>query len=162
METARLAATIAATITIGWMSGLFYGFAVSVMPGLRVAADRTAVETMQRINAAILNGWFLLGYVGGLVFAAAAVVLHAVGSGGRDALWPLAGALVAYLAAMGVTAGINIPLNNALDRAGPVDRIGDPAAVRRAFEAPWVRANVWRAVLCTVALGLLAWALVLH
>ncbi|AQT70615.1 hypothetical protein B1K54_01725 [Streptomyces sp. fd1-xmd] len=162
MDAARLATMIAATITVGWMSGLFYGFSVSVMPGLRVAGDRTAIETMQRINVAILNGWFLLGYVGALVFSAAAVVLHAVGGGGRDALGPLIGALVAYLAAMVVTARINIPLNNALEQAGPVDRIGDPAAVRRAFEAPWVRANMWRAVLCTVALGLLAWALVLH
>ncbi|APU38633.1 MULTISPECIES: anthrone oxygenase family protein [unclassified Streptomyces] len=162
METARLATVVAATVTVGWMSGLFYGFAVSVMPGLRLAADRTAIETMQRINTAILNGWFLLGYVGALVFSAAAVALHAVGGGGRDALGPLIGALAAYLAAMGVTARINIPLNNALEQAGPVERIADPAAVRRAFEARWTRANTGRAVLCTISLGFLAWALVLH
>ncbi|WKV75922.1 DUF1772 domain-containing protein [Streptomyces sp. PCS3-D2] len=162
METARLATMIAATITVGWMSGLFYGFSVAVMPGLRVAGNRTFIETMQRVNVAILNGWFLLGYVGALVFVAAALVLHAVGGGGRDALVPLAGALGAYLAAMAVTARVNIPLNNALEQAGPVDGIGDPAAVRRAFESPWVRANAWRSVLCTIALGCLAWALVLH
>ncbi|WP_448701534.1 anthrone oxygenase family protein, partial [Streptomyces avidinii] len=57
---------------------------------------------------------------------------------------------------------VNIPLNNALEKAGPVARIGDPAAVRRAFEGPWTRANVWRTLLCTAAVGFLAWALYLH
>lgn len=162
METARFASLIAATITMGLMSGLFYGFAVSVMPGLARSGDRTVIETMQRINVAILNGWFLLGYIGALVFTAAAVALHATGPGGRGALAPLIGALTAYVLTMVVTARVNIPLNNALEQAGPVERMTDADAegVRRAFEGPWVRANAWRAVLCTAALGLLAWALV--
>lgn len=162
METARFASLIAATITMGLMSGLFYGFSVAVMPGLGRSDDRTVIEAMQRINVAILNGWFMLGYLGSLLFTGLAVALHATGSGDRAALGPLIGALVACVLAMGITARVNIPLNNALDKAGPVDRIADPAAVRRAFEGPWVRANVWRAVLCTAAVGLLAWALVLH
>ncbi len=162
METARFASLIAATITMGLMSGLFYAFSVSVMPGLARSDDRTVIETMQRINVAILNGWFILGYLGALVFTAAAVVLHATGSGGRQALAPLIGALVAYIGAMVVTARINIPLNNALEQAGPVDHITDTAAVRRAFETPWTRANTWRTLLCTTALALLAWTLLLH
>jgi uncharacterized membrane protein len=162
VETARFASLIAATITMGSVSGLFYGFSVSVMPGLRRSGDRTLIETMQRVNVAILNGWFMLGYLGALLFTSVAVVLHATGPGERGALAPLIGALLAYLAAMGVTARVNIPLNNALQAAGPVETITDPAAVRRAFEAPWARANLWRAVLCTAALALLAWALVLH
>ncbi|MEU8464657.1 hypothetical protein [Streptomyces sp. NPDC029003] len=44
--------------------------------------------------------------------------------------------------------------------AGPADRIADPAAVRRAFERPWVRANLWRTLLTTASTVLLAWALV--
>ncbi|MCF3179376.1 DUF1772 domain-containing protein [Streptomyces polychromogenes] len=160
METVRFAALVAATLTVGLVSGLFYGFSVAVMPGLRASADRTVVETMQRINVAILNGWFLLGYVGALVFTGLALALRLVvgGSGGTA---PLAGAFVAYVLVVLVTARVNIPLNNALAQAGPVERIADPAAVRRAFEGPWVRANTGRTVLCTVAFGLLVWALVL-
>ncbi|GAA0298074.1 DUF1772 domain-containing protein [Streptomyces polychromogenes] len=161
METARFAALVAATITMGLVSGLFYGFSVAVMPGLRASADRTVVETMQRINVAILNGWFLLGYVGALVFTALALVLHLAGGGG-GAVWPLAGALVAYVLAMAVTGRVNIPLNNALAQAGPVERIADPSAVRHAFEGPWVRANTWRTLLCAVSFGLLVWALALN
>ncbi|MEU8775862.1 anthrone oxygenase family protein [Streptomyces sp. NPDC048606] len=156
METARLASLIAATITMGLVSGLFYGFSVAVMPALRGAGDRTVVEVMQRVNVSILNGWFLLGYLGALVFTGLAVGLH-LADGARAALWPLVGAFVAYVLAMTVTGLVNIPLNNALAQAGPPDRLADPAAVRRSFEGPWVRANVWRTLLCTLATGLLAW-----
>ncbi|MEV8536831.1 anthrone oxygenase family protein [Streptomyces sp. NPDC051211] len=163
MDTARLVSLIAAVITTGWMSGLFYGFSVSVMPGLKRSGDRTVIETMQRINVAILNGWFLLGYLGALLFTGLALGLH-VPSEGRDLLPPLIGAFVTYALAMAVTARVNIPLNNALEQAGPPDRLDDAsaAAVRQAFEGRWVRANAWRAVLCTAALGFLAWALILR
>lgn len=161
METARLASLIAATVSMGLVSGLFYGFAVSVMPGLKRTDDRTVIEVMQRINVAILNGWFVLGYIGAFLFTALALALH-IPSDGREALPPLIAALVCYVVSMGVTNKVNIPLNNALEKAGPVARIGDPAAVRRAFEGPWARANVWRTLLCTAAVGFLAWALVLH
>ncbi|MFD3543543.1 DUF1772 domain-containing protein [Streptomyces sp. NPDC058662] len=161
VETARLLSMVAATITTGLVSGLFYAFAVSVMPGLARTGDGTVIEVMRRINVAILNGWFVLGYVGAPLFTALAVGLH-VGEGWRGPLGPLVGALVCYVAAMVVTGRVNIALNNALERAGAGGPVADPAAVRRAFEGPWVRANVWRTVLCTVALGLLAWALALH
>lgn len=161
METARLASLIAATVSMGLVSGLFYGFAVSVMPGLKRTDDRTVIEVMQRINVAILNGWFVLGYIGAFLFTALALALH-IPSDGREVLPPLIAALVCYVVSMGVTNKVNIPLNNVLEKAGPVARIGDPAAVRRAFEGPWARANVWRTLLCTASVGFLAWALVLH
>ncbi|MFF1560470.1 DUF1772 domain-containing protein [Streptomyces sp. NPDC058279] len=160
MEMARLASLVAATITMGLVSGLFYGFAVSVMPALRRADDRTVIEVMQRVNVAILNGWFVLGYIGALLFTGLALVLHAVSARGA-VLAPLAGAFVCYLASMVVTGRVNIPLNNALEKAGPPAALADPAAVRRAFEGPWTRANVGRTLLCTAATGLLAWALIL-
>ncbi|MFF0745815.1 DUF1772 domain-containing protein [Streptomyces sp. NPDC004111] len=162
METARLASLIAAISTMGLVSGLFYGFSVSVMPALRrTQDDRSVIDVMQRINVAILNGWFVLGYIGAFLFTAVALALH-VPSDGRGVLPPLIAALVCYLASMGVTNKVNIPLNNALEKAGPVARIPDPTAVRRAFEGPWARANVWRTLLCTAAVGFLAWALVLN
>lgn len=161
METARLASLIAATVSMGLVSGLFYGFAVSVMPGLKRTDDRTVIEVMQRINVAILNGWFVLGYIGAFLFTALALALH-IPSDGREVLPPLIAALVCYVVSMGVTNKVNIPLNNVLEKAGPVARISDPAAVRRAFEGPWARANVWRTLLCTASVGFLAWALVLH
>ncbi|MFE9538439.1 DUF1772 domain-containing protein [Streptomyces sp. NPDC006691] len=161
METARLASLIAATVTMGLVSGLFYGFAIAVMPGLKGADDRTVIEVMQRVNVAILNGWFILGYLGAFVCTALALALH-VPSDGRAVLPALISALVCCIVSMGITNKVNIPLNNALENAGPAAAGREPAAVRRAFEGPWVRANVWRTVLCTASTGFLAWALFLH
>ncbi|MGY0490642.1 anthrone oxygenase family protein [Streptomyces sp. WG-D5] len=161
MEIAQGVALVVATVATGLVSGLFYGFAISVMPALHGGDDRTFIDVMQRINRAILNGWFLLGYVGALLFGALAVGLQ-FGGGDKDALWPAVAALVVYFASMGLTNRMNIPLNNALDAAGPVGSIARPEAVRAAFEGPWVRWNVVRALMCTAATGLWCWALVLQ
>ncbi|MGV9267963.1 anthrone oxygenase family protein [Kitasatospora sp. NPDC003701] len=161
MELARVIALVAATITTGLSAGLFYAYACSVMPGLRGTEDRTFIDVMQRINVAILNGWFLFGFVGALLCTGVAVALH-LPSDGQHVLPAVVAALVCYTAALVVTRKINIPLNDALAAAGEPGRIPDPAAVRGRFEARWVRWNVARALLCTAALGCLCWALVLH
>ncbi|MEE1938018.1 anthrone oxygenase family protein [Streptomyces sp. TRM 70361] len=160
VETVRTASLVAATVTMGLVGGLFYAYACSVMRALRGVEDRTFVEVMQRVNVAILNGWFLFGYLGALLFTGLAAALHLPG-GERDVLPPVLAALVLYLAAMGVTARVSIPLNNALEAAGDPARIADPGGVRGNFEAAWNRWNTVRAVLCCLALGCLCWALLL-
>ncbi len=152
-----------AVLTVGMMAGVYAAFAVAVMPGLAGAADRTFVEAMQRINVAILNGWFLICFLGGLGFSALALVLSLgafpAGAAERSAVpWIVAG-LVLYAATLAITFIVNVPLNNAIVAAGPPDTIRDIGAVRTAFEARWVAFNVGRAVAGTVAFGCLAWAL---
>ncbi|MFD9304259.1 DUF1772 domain-containing protein [Streptomyces sp. NPDC060048] len=158
MDTARFAALVAATLTTGLMAGLFFAFDVSVMPALKRSDDRTLIAVMQRVNTSIINGWFMLAFLGALLFTALALALH-LPAGAHAAVPPLSGALFAYVLALAVTGRVNIPLNNALEAAGPAERIADPAAVRRAFESKWVPANRWRTALCTAALGCQAWAL---
>jgi uncharacterized membrane protein len=157
----RAAALLAATVTMGLAAGLFYAFSIAVMPGLARVGDRAFVEAMQRINVAILNGWFALGFVGAPLFTALAAALS-LGAGGRRALPWIAAALVLYGAALVITFRVNVPLNDALVAAGEPDRIADPAAVRGGFEASWVRWNAARTVASTAALACLAWALVLE
>ncbi|MGH8829404.1 MAG: DUF1772 domain-containing protein [Jiangellaceae bacterium] len=152
---------IAATITMGLSAGLFYTFSISVMLGLRRTDDRTFVDVMQRINVAILNGWFAIGFGGALVFTVATAILNAIGDA-RPALPWIVAALVLYGSTLAITLTVNVPLNNELDAAGEPDRIVDIAATRDRFEARWVRWNVARAVTSAAALGLLTWALVLH
>ena len=157
----RTAVLIAATLTTGLMAGLFYAYSVSVMPGLGRTDDRTVVGTMQQINVAIQNGWFLVAFLGALVLTAVAAGLQ-LGTDGRSVLpWTVA-ALVLYVVTLAITFRANIPLNNELDAAGAPDRIADLAAVRERFEQAWVRWNIARTVTCTVAFGCLTWALVLH
>jgi len=72
LEWVRGATLVAATITAGLMAGLLYAYACSVMIGLSRTDDRTFVDVMQRINLAIVNGWFFVTFFGALVFTAAA------------------------------------------------------------------------------------------
>ena len=160
LEWVRGAALVSATITTGLMAGLLYAYACSVMIGLSRTDDRTFVDVMQRINVAIVNGWFLISFLGALVFTTLAAVLHMRGDGRPVLPWIVA-ALVLYLAALVITIGVNIPLNNAVAAAGDPDRIADLAAVRERFEATWVRWNIVRAAASTAAFGCLTWALVL-
>ncbi|AJT64896.1 anthrone oxygenase family protein [Streptomyces chattanoogensis] len=160
-DTIRTAALIAATVTTGLSAGLFYAFACAVMPGLRQSDDRTFVTAMRRINVAILNGWFALGFFGALVFTAVAAGMHLRADGHAVLPWVVA-ALALYLVLIGTTFAVNVPLNDRLEAAGETDAHPGPAAVRERFEARWVRWNVVRAVSGTAALGCLVWALVLH
>ncbi|WP_412543719.1 anthrone oxygenase family protein [Longispora sp. K20-0274] len=160
MNLLRGAALVAATLTTGLIAGLFYSFTVAVMPGLRQAEDRSFVDTMQRINVAIINGWFMLCFVGALLLIALAAALH-LRAAGRPALPWIAAALVLYLVMFVITAAVNVPLNNALDAAGKPGAITDLAAVRARFEATWVGWNVVRTLTSTAAFGCLTWALVL-
>jgi uncharacterized membrane protein len=161
LDVIRTGSVIAAALTTGLAAGLFSAYSYSVMPGLGRADDRTFVLGMQRINVAILNGWFALCFVGALVFTALAVALH-VTSGGHSALPWMVAALVLYVVVLAITFAVNVPLNNELDAAGDPDRVADLAAVRERFEATWVRWNIVRTVASTASFGCLLWALVLH
>ncbi len=147
-----------ATITTGLVAGLFYAYSCSVMLALRRVDDRTFIEVMQRINTAIQNGWFALGFVGGPLLTAITLVMHF--DDGPIMPLVLAG-LVFHVSTLVITFAVNIPLNNRLDAAGDAAQVADPASVRRGFETPWVRWNLVRTLTSTAAFGCLCWALAL-
>ncbi|MFJ2028067.1 DUF1772 domain-containing protein [Streptosporangium sp. NPDC087985] len=160
-ELFRSATLVASTLTTGLMAGLFYAYACSVMLGLARTDDRTFVGAMQWINVRILNGWFLLPFLGALLLIALAGALHLRGDGRSVLPWIVA-ALVLYGMTLAITFAVSVPLNDRLAAAGSPDGVADLAAVRAAFEAAWNRWNIARAVTSTAASGCLVWALVLH
>ncbi|EFQ83728.1 hypothetical protein HMPREF0063_11391 [Aeromicrobium marinum DSM 15272] len=140
-------ALVAGTAGAALNAGVFLGFQVAVMPALRGAADRTFVEAMRRVNVAIVNPVFLL------VFAdpVPALGVASVATGGDR--WVVA-ALVLHLVTVGITAGVNVPLNDRLAAAGAVHDAAELSRVRSAFEPRWVAAHHVRtatAVLAAVA-----------
>ena len=145
----------ATLVAMSLVAGLSYTFAAAVMPNLAGADDRTFIETFQRYNK---NPVFPLTFTAALVLAALAVVLQRRHGPAAATRWTVV-ALVLYGIALAVTAGINIPLNDQIDRAGDPARIADLAHVRDQFEDPWVAANIVRTVLCIGAVGALARAL---
>jgi uncharacterized membrane protein len=161
MKTLQTVTLLAGILASGLMAGLFTGFAYSVMPGLGRSSDRTMIEAMQNINKAIVNGWFLLLFVGPIPLLILAAVLAWRGQGRPALPWILA-ALALYLIAFLVTSGVNVPLNDQLAKAGNPRHIHDLAATRSGFESKWVTWNIARGLLHTVAFGCLAWALVIY
>lgn len=154
----RTLVLLLATIASGLMAGVFFTYTNSVLPGLHAAEDRSFVDAMQRINAAILNGWFLLLFLGTMVLSVVALVLQ-LGAEQRAALPFIAAGAGLYAATLIITFVVNVPLNNALDAAGPPGSIADFGAVRAAFESKWVSWNLLRTITSTAAFVTLAIAL---
>jgi uncharacterized membrane protein len=131
------------------------------MPGLGRSSDRTLIEAMQNISKAIVNGWFMLPFLGTIPLLALAVFLAWRGHG-RSALPWLIAALALYLIALFITSGLNVPLNAQLEKAGDPSHIGNLAAVRHHFEGRWVAGNIGRTLFHLAAFACLLCALVLY
>src|SRR6516164_8862477 len=130
MTSVRTVLLLSATLTMGFAAGAFALYAHAIMPGLRNTDDHTFVAAFQSMDRAIINPWFMAGgFIGALLFTAAAAALHL----GRAALpWILA-ALALYMIAFVITLAVHVPLNDALKAAGNPDRIVDLAAARERF-----------------------------
>jgi len=127
----------AAVVLGGVLAGVYAGFAVGVMPGLARASDGTLVETMQRINQAIVNPAFMVVFFGAPLLAVVGAVL-------RTSTLTVVGAVLG-VATLVITIAINVPLNDALD-AAPTATPMQLAEARAAFEGAWTQANLVRTV----------------
>lgn len=155
----RVTALIAATMTTGLMAGVFGLYQHTIMRGLARTDDRTFVGAFQAVDRAILNPWFMVSFLGALLFTILSAVLN---RDGRLLPWVLV-ALALYAVVFAITVGINLPLNDALKAAGDPDRITDLAEVRRRFdEGRWLAWNLVRTIGTTAAFGFLCWALVVR
>lgn len=160
MSGLRAVTLIAATMTTGLVAGVFGLYSHTIMRGLAKTDDRTFIGAFQAIDRAIINPWFMTGFVGALLFTIAAALLH-LKSAARGPLPWIVLALGLYLVAFVVTIAINVPLNDALKAAGDPDRITDLAQVRAQFhEVRWAAWNLVRTITTTIAFGSLCWALV--
>jgi uncharacterized membrane protein len=150
-----------ATVAMGLIAGLYFGWAVAVMPGLGELDDRAFVDAAQELDDAIRNPLFFGTVIAALVLPAVALAMQR-SIGLRQATPWIVAALVLDGIGLLITMAIHEPLNNDLTDAGDPSQIADVAGVRDDFEDPWVAWHIVRTVLTTAALGALAYALVLH
>lgn len=139
-----------ATLLLGLMAGFFYAYTCTVMVGLAYANDVTFISAMQEINAHVRNTPFAVGFFGSLVFSVVALLAHLPRPKRRVAL-ALGGAALCYAAAFAITLTQSVPLNDQLGAVGDPTKLADPAAVRAAYEAPWVLWNNIRTGFSTLA-----------
>ncbi len=150
---ARGSVLLVAAVVAGLQAGTYFTWSTGVMPGLARVDDRTFVAAVQQMNIAIVNPVFIATFLGAPILAGAAAVL----AGPQARPWAIAATVLA-VGTLAISFAGNIPLNNALDAAGPVDRIRDLAAVRADFETLWVRLNIGRCLTSAGALACLAMA----
>ncbi|MEV6969116.1 DUF1772 domain-containing protein [Hamadaea sp. NPDC051192] len=136
-----------ATILSGLYAGFCVAYALTVMPGLAETDDKTFVDAMRSVNEATPSVPFALIFAGPVVLSSAALVMHRAQR--RTAIL-LAAALACSVATVAVTLLGNVPLNGRMTEAG------DPAALRAAFEGPWVTFHLLRTALAIGAFGLVA------
>ena len=153
MPTATSPVLLVASVLAGLQAGTYFTWATGVMPGLAKVDDRTFVSAVQQMNVAIVNPLFLTTFLGAPLVSGAAIAV--AGPSARP--WAVAATVLAA-GTVAITMAGNVPLNDALAAAGPVDRISDLASVRADFETRWVRLNAARCLTSAGALGSLAWA----
>lgn len=122
----------------GLSAGLFYGWAVSIIPGTKKVPDLTYLQTMQSINREILNPAFFLSFFGSLILLmVSSVQQYQQGL----TFWLVFSATLTYLiGTFGVTAFGNVPLNNELDVLELSDLSGNRLSeFRNYYETYWNR-----------------------
>lgn len=141
--------TLTAAIGGALVAGVFLAFSASVMRALDQLPAAQAITTMQRINRAILNPWFLVPFLG--------LAVPSLWLGGRAlqawtdprAPYWLAGAL-AYLGGTLLTTMVrNVPLNEALARVEP--RGLEAERSWRRYSTTWTAWNHLRAAAALIA-----------
>ncbi len=136
----RNASLYVSILLSGLTGGLMFGWAVSVLPGLRSVADSTYVSTMQNVNREIINPGFVIPFIiTPFILAIASLVHFRTGQPRRG--WILAAAGATYvIGVLGITGLGNVPLNDALDDfelgTATVEAI---SARRHSYEDPWNR-----------------------
>lgn len=140
---------VASVVLLGLSAGVFYGFSSFIMSGLARASDDAAGAGMSGINETALLPAFMSVFFGALLVPAGTGIWGLVE--GRDGgAWVLAGAAVYLVGTFGVTAALNVPLNNRLLGAH------DKGAGWRAYWRPWTAWNHVRTAAGVVATVLAA------
>ncbi|MEV4170488.1 anthrone oxygenase family protein [Nonomuraea sp. NPDC049709] len=131
----------------GALTGLFYTFSMSVMPGLNAIDPDQAEAAMRSINRKILNPWLYLAFLGSPIAALVTGFL----ADAPAAIWFFAAAGVSFVGSFLVTMVINVPMNNALD-AGTMSW--------KDYSPRWTAFNTLRAVASAAGLVLVGVALI--
>ncbi|MEV4636854.1 anthrone oxygenase family protein [Actinoplanes sp. NPDC049548] len=138
--------TAATTVGSGLLAGVFFAFSAFVMSGLRRLPDASGAAAMRSINVTAQRPPLMIALFGASALCVVMIVRAIVTWSEPGAAWLLIGAILTIAGALGVTAAINVPLNNRLD-AGTV--------TWSQFLAGWDPANHARTLLCLAGCAVL-------
>lgn len=145
----------AGTLTTALIGGLFFSFSTAINPALHRLSDAGYLQAFQNINKDILNPLFLFCFMAPVILLPAATWMQ-FKQGGPAWIWTLAGAILYVIFVFGVTAGGNVPLNDALAKMDLTHASAKTlAAYRAAFEPRWNMFHSIRTVANVLAMAVL-------
>lgn len=140
----------------GLSAGLFLGWLISVIPGMKSLSSKNYLEAMQSINKAILNPIFFIIFFGPALLLCVSSLMQFKESINLS-FWMLCGATIIYLVGtIGITIFGNVPLNEMLE-AQPIQKLGleELDKLRKSFEVPWNHFHAIRTVCSIISFILL-------
>jgi uncharacterized membrane protein len=161
MTGALFTLTFVAALGCALNAGLFFIFSVCIMQALGRLETDEGISAMQSINRTIINPAFMAAFLGTALLCAVIITIAVLQWSDPEAApglgWAMAGGIVYLLAGIGVTLAVNVPMNNALDRAEPDSAEG--ATLWARYLDVWTKWNHVRSVGTLVATALFILAL---
>jgi len=153
MPGALTGATLAVAVGCALNGGVFFAFSSFVMAGLKRLPAPQGMAAMQSINVTAVTPLFMIALFATAAAALAVIVWSAVAADGSARVLAMAGGAVYLAGVIGVTAALNVPLNDRLAEASATD----PASARlwADYLSDWTMWNHVRTVAGIAAAGLL-------
>tara|TARA_A100001234_G_scaffold217407_1_gene224756 strand:+ start:1143 stop:1643 length:501 start_codon:yes stop_codon:yes gene_type:complete len=142
-------ALVLAILLCTLVSGLLFGFAVVVMPGVAKLSDRDFLLAFKHMDGIIQNNQplFILVWVGSILSVLVSAILGTMDLSGQEAVLLWIGCGWYLLGVQLPTIVFNIPLNNTI-QALEIDKLNESELTnsRVNFEAKWNRWNNIRTI----------------
>ena len=142
-------ALVLAIVLCALVSGLLFGFAVVVMPGIAKLPDKDFLLAFKHMDGIIQNNQllFMLVWVGSILSVLASMILGTMDLSGQEAVLLWLGCGWYLLGVQLPTIVFNIPLNNTIQGLG-IDKLNESELTnsRLNFEAKWNRWNNIRTI----------------
>ena len=131
--------------------GFFYAWVCSTMWGLDAADPEIAIKAMQAMNASVRNAVFFPAFFLTPVFLALTAAVLARAQQEQAGLWFASAAAIYAIGGFGVTALVNVPMNQALAQLVIPGSTEAAAVVWRDYSHSWQTWNQIRTVASGVA-----------
>lgn len=149
MERVKLTVLLAAILGSGALFGFYFTMSVSIMPGLDMTEPYAAITANQDIGRATQQSWFFVALLGTPIALIAGIATHWKTPTARN--W-LALSLLGWVAMMGVTLALNVPLNQVLDGLHITPEQENLADLWAAYAVDWQKWNWLRVLTSGVSL----------
>lgn len=153
---------VSAMFLTGLMAGIFFTWSNAVKPGIGKLGDQEYLNALQSMNRVILNGAFLIVFIGAIIAVALVPMFH-FHLYPRNIFWLFICILTIYwIGVFGVTVFGNIPLNELLDKTNlETISLEEITALRSLIEDKWNNFNLIRSISSGITFLLLIFSFLL-